>query len=41
MKYIKPNTLMYINTLIHIVGATIVISSIVLAYRVIVWVCYV
>ena len=41
MKYIKPNTMMYLNTLIHIVGTTIVISSIVIAYRLIVWVLYV
>ena len=41
MKYIKPNTMMYINALVHIVGTTIVLSSIVGAYRIIVWVLYV
>ena len=37
MKFIKPNTMMYVNTLLHVVGVTITISSLIVAYRIVMW----
>mgnify|MGYP003657782044 CR=1 FL=1 len=41
MKFIQPNMYQYINGVIHVIGVTSILTTIVVGYKFIMWILYV